>query len=441
MVMIMKRILSFALALLMVLSLSSVFGEGRTKTPAGQLEGGASIYYVINSAFFQEGSNIIILGQKNYEAYKRYDQPVAITKVDEDLLMPVDAMSKIFQFSYTYDAANGAIHIEDEYVKADLTVGSKDVTINDAAETLGAAPAEIEGVLCVPAVSVGTKVLGLVTGESLGYTYLAYEEAKLPSGATGLSGAITRLTYANKYVGVFEPVYWFEEAQMLMPYRVVIPDSYDPNVPNALVVYLHGSGGNDNRDMDRTVNYNGNTGTWWDFECGEFGFIGLSVNGYAATAYGANADSEDPVTARASELAELEVLAAIEQVKANYNIDENRIFLMGNSMGSAGTTWLACKYPDKFAAISASGLLPALAGSEGMDDMGKREYSKLGDKPFRVVMGSEDRFYPTARATYEELKEMGLNITFRTVVGGYHNTAWSQGNVLTETFQFFADVK
>ncbi len=74
-------------------------------------------------------------------------------------------------------------------------------------------------------------------------------------------------------------------------------------------------------------------------------------------------------------------------------------------------------------------------------DMGKRDYSKLGDKPFHVVMGSGDRFYPTARATFEEVKETELNITFRTVVGGYHNTARFQGNVQTETFQFFADVK
>ena len=34
-----------------------------------------------------------------------------------------------------------------------------------------------------------------------------------------------------------------------------------------------------------------------------------------------------------------------------------------------------------------------------------------------------------------------MTITFRGVGGGYHNTAWSQGDVLTETFQFFADVK
>ena len=312
----MKKTVSLLLVLVLLLCAVPALAEGRTKTPAGQIEGGPKVYFVINSAFFKPDKDYIIIGQKNNDYFKRYDQPVTITQVDEDLLVPVDSLSKIFQFAYTYDAATGAIHMEDEYVKADLAVGSKDVTIDGAAETLAAAPAEVDGVLCVPAISVGTKVLALVTGESSGYTYLAYEETKIPDGATGSSGTLTRLTMEGKIYGIFEPVYWFEEAQMLMPYRLTIPTSYDPEVPNGLVVFLHGGSGNDNRDVERTLNYDGQSGTAWDFLLDRYGFIGLSVNGYAQGDYGSKADNKNPATARGSVLGELEVLAAIEQVKA-----------------------------------------------------------------------------------------------------------------------------
>ena len=425
----MKKILSLALVLMMALSCVSALAEGRTKVPAGQIEGGPDVYFVIASAFFQDGSDIIVIGQKNNSYYKRYDQPVATQKVDDDYLLPLDALSKIFQFSYTYDAATGAIHLEDEYVKADLTVGSKDVTIDGAADTLSTAPAEVDGVLCVPAVSVGTKVFALVTGESQGYTYLSYEPTELPKGSTSISGAIRRLTIPGKIYGIIEPVYWFEEAHMLMPYRLTVPSSYDPEVPNALVVFLHGGSGNDNRDVERTVNYNGETGTWWDYLLDRYGFIGLSVNGYAQSRYGGDNSSDDPIKQRASKLGEMEVLAAIEQVKEKYNIDENHIFLMGNSMGGGGTLSMAHTYPDMFAAICPSGAF-------------HHEFDLTGLRgPIRVVMGTEDPGYEEAKEAVKLYGEDGVHITFRSVCGGYHNVAWSQGDVLDETLAFFADVK
>ena len=152
------------------------------------------------------------------------------------------------------------------------------------------------------------------------------------------------------------------------------------------------------------------------------------IVGYAQGDYGSKADNKNPATARGSVLGELEVLAAIEQVKAKYNIDESRIFLMGNSMGSVGTLWIACDHPGMFAGLSPSpGFNP------------KRDLSVLGDTAIRVVASTEDSGYNTALANYKEWKEKGLNITFRGVCGGYHNVGWTQ--VLDETLEFFANVK
>lgn len=423
----MKKVLAFVLVLMLLSSCAFAMAEGRVKTPAGQLEGGPEPYFVIKSAFFKSGIDLIVIEQKNSEYFKRYDQPVTINKVDDDFLVPMDSMSKIFQFDYTYDAATGAIHMEDEYVKADMNVGSTDVTINGVAETLATVPVEVEGVLCIPAISVGTKVLDLVTGESLGYTYLSYTETALPAGSTGSSGAISLLTTANKFYGVIEPLYWFEEAQMLMPYRLTVPMNYDPEVPTPLVVYLHGGSGDDNRDIERMRNYHGDSGCYWDMAVDRVGFIALSVNGYCRGDYGTQFNSKDPAKARASELSMLEVLAAIENVKSKYNIDESRMFLMGNSMGGYGTTYIACMNPGMFAAISPS---PAFTTSFA-DPM------VLGNTPIRVV--SDDGAYHTQKAVVQEWKDKGLNISIRGVPGGVHATAWSQ--VVDETLDFFASVK
>ena len=142
----MKKALAFLLAVLLLSCCGLAMAEGRVKTPAGQIEGGPEPYFVIKAAFFKANTNLIVIQQKNNDYFKRYDQPVTITSVNDDFLVPVDAMSKIFQFAYTYEAETGAIHMEDEYVKADMKVGSTDVTINGAAETLATAPVEVEGV-------------------------------------------------------------------------------------------------------------------------------------------------------------------------------------------------------------------------------------------------------------------------------------------------------
>ncbi|MBD2863056.1 carboxylesterase family protein [Paenibacillus oceani] len=46
------------------------------------------------------------------------------------------------------------------------------------------------------------------------------------------------------------------------------------------------------------------------------------------------------------------VMALLDEITANYNVDDKRIYLTGLSMGGYGTWNLACDYPDKFAAIA-----------------------------------------------------------------------------------------
>jgi len=45
------------------------------------------------------------------------------------------------------------------------------------------------------------------------------------------------------------------------------------------------------------------------------------------------------------------VFRAIDKAKAEYDIDENRIYLIGYSMGGSSILWQAARHPNKFAAV------------------------------------------------------------------------------------------
>ncbi len=66
---------------------------------------------------------------------------------------------------------------------------------------------------------------------------------------------------------------------------------------------------------------------------------------------------------RRGEYSEKDVLEVLRLMKAAYNVDESRIYLMGHSMGAIGTWALGAKYPQTWAALVAfSGVgAPSLA--------------------------------------------------------------------------------
>jgi predicted peptidase len=52
-------------------------------------------------------------------------------------------------------------------------------------------------------------------------------------------------------------------------------------------------------------------------------------------------------------LSETDVLNVLAMMKKEFNVDERRTYLMGHSMGGAGTLFLGAKYPAEWAAIAA----------------------------------------------------------------------------------------
>lgn len=93
----------------------------------------------------------------------------------------------------------------------------------------------------------------------------------------------------------------------------------------------------------------------------------------------------------------------IEQVKAEYRVDESRIYLTGLSMGGFGTFAVSAEHPDMFAAVA-----PVCGGGRVSD---VRKYEGI---PFWIFHGKLDKTVPhtTSVQMYEAMKQLGMDVQF-----------------------------
>jgi pimeloyl-ACP methyl ester carboxylesterase len=132
----------------------------------------------------------------------------------------------------------------------------------------------------------------------------------------------------------------------LQPYALYVPKTYDPKKPYPLLVSLHGATSNHILNRRRVFGL-GNRPGESDYEAirnedvpfPDVDFIVLSPYGRGEVA-GYNG------------IAEADVLRAMDDVERAYNVDRDRVYLTGLSMGGGGTWHLGLRYPDRFAAIA-----------------------------------------------------------------------------------------
>ena len=139
-------------------------------------------------------------------------------------------------------------------------------------------------------------------------------------------------------------------------------------------------------------------------------------------------NANDPPNLR--ELSEKETLQVIELVRKEFSVDDNRTYVMGHSMGGAGTLYLAIKYPERWAAAAA--IAPA-AFSVDKDGL-----AKIPKMPIMVVHGDMDTVVPTSvgRAWVDAMKALNMNYQYIEVPGGDHGTVISSHQA--DIFAFFA---
>lgn len=233
--------------------------------------------------------------------------------------------------------------------------------------------------------------------------------------------------------------YFFEAAGAEMPYRLYVPQSYDPAREMPLVVALHGYGGNQNYFFAQLE-------TLPDL-LERHGFLFVAPMGYTTGGwYGAPLDIPGnrprnsgqpvpPVTQtpealqRERSLSEMDVMNVLQLVSREYNVDPDRVYLMGHSMGGMGTYVLGQKYADKWAAIA------PMSGT-----LGDVEYSLDRLRNVAVMLSAGSTETPTvaaAQAQVEQMKEMGIVTGLWIEPGGTHMSMIAP--TLPKVLAFFAD--
>jgi dienelactone hydrolase len=194
-------------------------------------------------------------------------------------------------------------------------------------------------------------------------------------------------------------------------YTLYVPESYDPLLPTPLVVGLHG-GGAGGADGKLVVGSGADAMNFYQRQCDARGWICACPT--AATAgWGSKPNSEL-------------IDAMLEEILALYHVDENRIYLVGHSMGGGGTWAQGSRLPETWAAI-------APAASFGVDGIAALERTRTG---FYVYHSDDDPRCPVdgVRPQMENLLGSGTDFVYTELPKRGHEFP---EEVVDDIFRFF----
>ena len=230
--------------------------------------------------------------------------------------------------------------------------------------------------------------------------------------------------------------YNFKEAGKEVVYTLFVPSSYDADQPNKLLVLLHGLGSN----PKQVIRYKGVVQ-----QAQEHGYIVVAPYGYnergwyGSRGYGnkfarrfwnrKQATTNEPENL--GELSEKDVFNVMEIVRKEFNIDDDRIYLAGHSMGGGGTLHIALKTPEIWAGLAP--MSPAIYSSPD-------KLENVRHLPFIVVQGDKDRLVPVAiaRNWVKKMDELGITHEYIEIPGGNHFSSIAKNpQMIAKVFAFF----
>jgi poly(3-hydroxybutyrate) depolymerase/kynurenine formamidase len=230
--------------------------------------------------------------------------------------------------------------------------------------------------------------------------------------------------------------YTFPETGVQVPYALFVPSTYDASRPSPLIVALHGLG----RPYDWMMGYDG----FIDFaERG--GYVVVAPLGYHVRGwYGSRGHGVPPGAAREGErlpenlgeLSEKDVMNVLGIARERFNLDDDRIYLWGHSMGGAGAYHLAARYPDVWAGVAVAAPAPL---SQPIDDIARFRHI-----PVLVLHGDEDETVSVelSRTWVARMRELGMEHVYAEIPGGDHSLFVSRSpETLSKVFSFFDVVR
>jgi poly(3-hydroxybutyrate) depolymerase len=256
---------------------------------------------------------------------------------------------------------------------------------------------------------------------------------------------------------VHQRTYTFAETNEQMPYALFVSSKVTRDKKNPLIVSLHGLGGDQNtmvRESLRSVELaeqggyilvapmGYNSGGWYGIPPGAPRAGG--PNAAAAPQRGRGAGGGRGVTAggtaitdaaKVREASEKDVLTVLDMVRKEFNVDERRVYLMGHSMGGAGTYYLGSKHASVWAALA-----PIAPAAMGMTNDRVKVLQAIKDAgiPMLVSMGDADEAVPVAnvRTWVDTMKELQMNYEYKEHPGVTHGPIMAAS--MADIYAFFA---
>ena len=131
--------------------------------------------------------------------------------------------------------------------------------------------------------------------------------------------------------------------------------------------------------------------------------------------------------AKVAELSEKDAMNVLEMARKEFNIDDNRIYLMGHSLGGGGALHMGEKFASIWAGVA--GLAPAAFGFQWSADQ------KLKNMPLLIIVGEEDRLVTGSQQLADELKGLNFHVEYKSLPGLDHGGII--GGSMPDVFKFF----
>lgn len=218
-----------------------------------------------------------------------------------------------------------------------------------------------------------------------------------------------------------------------LPYRLFVPENYDPSTAYPLVLYLHhaglaGADQNNDSGWDNCVQLTSEIGSGNDYG-GVFIHQGVDEDGnrfdtqeryphfllapHAETSNYGFGGGVDGSASGPEHFTRPLVSGIVDEVQIEFNIDPGRLYVTGISMGCYGAWDIIMRNPDVFAAASPQ-------SCRGDPDVAL--LAALRDMPIWSMCGTNDSYFAGAQAMADGMGQIGATaFTFTAMDGVGHS--------------------
>jgi predicted peptidase len=213
--------------------------------------------------------------------------------------------------------------------------------------------------------------------------------------------------------------YLFAETNTKIEYAVFVSTKVTKDKKGPLVIALHGAG----VSPDQMLSFVADAAQ-------DGGYIVCAPMGYTLEGwYGISGRLARDAPPHLAELSERDVMNVVDLARKEFNVDDRRVYLLGQSMGGAGALYLGVKHHEIWAAVGATA--PAAGG------LSPASLEMVRELPIVLVHGDADQAVSVTqtRRWAEKMRELMMTYEYYEIPGGGHRDAIITG--AQRVFAFF----